>query len=253
MHWGRAKSILIVAFLFLNLLLGYQLWADRFSPTSAERDSAGLIEETEKLLESKNIRVMSPIPKDTPKLSTISVRYREEYRVPKHVKLSKPIRFISLLSRTTLREIQSKATIDHFDVYRLDSAAGREGVHVFHQIYRELPMFDVALQLFAENGEITGYNQTYVEVKSGGDPKDLTGQKIISAYAAVRSLAENYLSEGAVITDIRLGYHGQLFDSEDQTFVPNWRVTLSDGEPYYVHAFTGAVEAIQSYEREISR
>jgi regulatory protein YycI of two-component signal transduction system YycFG len=106
-------------------------------------------------------------------------------------------------------------------------------------------MFDVPLQLFAENGEITGYKQTYVEVKSGGEPTDKAGQKIISAYAAVRSLAENYLSEGAVITDIRLGYHGQLYDSEDQTFVPNWRISLSDGEPYYVHAFTGAVEAIQ--------
>lgn len=253
MHWGRAKSILIVAFLFLNLLLGYQLWADRFSPTAAERDSAGLMEETEKLLESKRIRVVPPIPKETPKLSTISVRYQEEFRVPKQVKLAKPIRFISLLSRATLREIENKSSIKHFSEYRLDSATGTDEVHLFHQVYRELPMFDVTLQLFAENGEITGYKQSYVEVKSGGDPKDLSGQKIISAYAAVRSLAENYLSEGAVITDIRLGYHGQLFDSEDQTFVPNWRVTLSDGEPYYVHAFTGAVEAIQPAQRGFPR
>ncbi|WP_438445152.1 two-component system regulatory protein YycI [Gorillibacterium sp. sgz5001074] len=249
MNWGRAKTILIMAFLFLNVLLGYQLWADRFSPTASERDSATLIEDTEKLLDTKSIRVISAIPKDTPKLSTINVRYPEAYREPKEMELAKPIRFISLMSRTTLREIQSKSLISHFDQYRLDSPVSKDGVYVFHQLYRELPMFDVVLQLFAENGEITGYKQTYVEVKSGGGPNDPSGQKIISAYTAIRTLAESYLSEGAVITDIKLGYHGQLFDSEDQTLVPNWRITLSDGEPYYVHAFTGAVEAIQSYGR----
>jgi len=26
MDWGRAKSVLIVSFLVLNVLLGYQLW-----------------------------------------------------------------------------------------------------------------------------------------------------------------------------------------------------------------------------------
>lgn len=245
MDWRRAKSILIFAFLCLNLILAYQLWADRFSQTALNRDAADLEAETKKLLESKNIRVMPDIPKDTPKLSIINVRLREEYRAPKEVKLEQPIRFISLLSRSTLRDIQNRSAISHFDAYRLDASVNRKDVFLFHQVYGELPMFDVPLQLFAENGEITGYKQTYVEVKSGGEPTDKAGQKIISAYAAVRSLAENYLSEGAVITDIRLGYHGQLYDSEDQTFVPNWRISLSDGEPYYVHAFTGAVEAIQ--------
>lgn len=249
MDWGRAKSILILSFLALNLILGYQLWSDRFSQTASERDSADLMEETDKLLESKGIKVLSEIPEDTPKLTTINVRYQEEYRIPKQVKLAKPIKFISLLSRTTLKEIQNKTTIDHFEAYRMDSSASEENTYLFHQIYRELPMFDVELQLFAENGEITGYKQSYVEVKSGVEPKEKSGQRIISAYAAVRSLAESYLSEGAVITDIRLGYHGQLYDSEDQTFVPNWRVTLSDGKPYYVHAFTGAVETIRSDEQ----
>lgn len=253
MNWGRAKTILILAFLFLNVLLGYQLWADRFSPTASERDSASLVEETKKLLESKQIRVVPAIPKDTPKLSTINVRYPEGFREPKEVVLPKPIRFISLLSRATLREIETKTSIGRFSAYHLDSSLSKENVHIFHQLYRELPMFDVTLQLFAENGEITGYKQTYVEVKSGGGPEDPSGQKIISAYTAVRTLAESYLSEGAVITDIKLGYHGQLFDSEDQTFVPSWRITLSDGEPYYVHAFTGAVEAIQPFDTRAGR
>ncbi|MDF2921146.1 MAG: hypothetical protein K0R57_60 [Paenibacillaceae bacterium] len=250
MDWRRAKSILIFAFLILNLLLSYQLWADRFSQTALNRGSADLEAETKELLESKNIRVMPDIPKETPKLSTINVRFPEEYRTPKEVELEQPLRFISLLSRSTLREIQNKTALQHFDAYRLDTASAKGNRFLFHQVHGDLPMFDVTLQLFAENEEITGYKQTYVEVKSGGEPGGKAEQKIISAYAAVRSLAENYLSEGAVITDIRLGYHGQLYDSEDQTFVPNWRISLSDREPYYVHAFTGAVETLQPSEQE---
>lgn len=247
MDWRRAKSILIFAFLCLNLILAYQLWADRFS-SALSRNTAGLEAEKkllEKLLESKNIRVVPDIPKDTPKLSVINVRFQEQYRKPREVKLDKPIPFINLMSRSTLREIQNKTSLDHFQDYRLDNSSDKRDMFIFHQMYSEWPMFDVTLQLFAQNGEITGYKQTYVEVKSGVEPVNPSGQVIISAYAAVRTLAENYLSEGSVITDIRLGYHGQLYDTEDQSFVPNWRISLSDREPYYVHAFTGAVEAIQ--------
>jgi regulatory protein YycI of two-component signal transduction system YycFG len=242
MDWRRAKSILIFAFLCLNLILAYQLWEDRFSQAASDQETADLEAETRKLLESKTIRVIPEIPKETPKLPIINVSLREEFRNPQVTRLSQPIRFISMLNRSTLREIESKSGLRHFDAYRLDTSYGRKDVFLFHQIYRDLPMFDVTVQLFAENGEITGYKQTYVEVKSGVEAADKSGQRIISAYAAVRSLAENYLPEGAVITDIRLGYHGQLYDSEEQSFVPNWRITLSNREPYYVHGFTGAVE-----------
>lgn len=242
MDWRRAKSILIFAFLCLNLILAYQLWEDRFSQAASDQEAADLEVDTRKLLESKSIRVIPEIPKETPKLPIINVSLREEFRNPQVTRLSQPIRYISMLNRSTLREIEGKSGLRHFDAYRLDTSYGRKDVFLFYQIYRDLPMFDVTVQLFAENGEITGYKQTYVEVKSGVEASDKSGQRIISAYAAVRSLAENYLPEGAVITDIRLGYHGQLYDSEEQSFVPNWRITLSNREPYYVHAFTGAVE-----------
>lgn len=245
MDWGRAKTILIVSFLILNVMLGYQLWINRWSQTASGKDTADMIGETNKLLDSKKIRVQIDIPKNTPKLSQITVRYREEYRNGKQVKLSKPVGLDTVLNRNFLRDFANKTQISHLDAYRMDASMNRENTYVFHQTYRDLPMFDVTLQLFTENGQITSYKQAYVEVKSGGEPKDKSSQKIISAHAAIRTLAENYLSENAVITDIQLGYHGQLFDSEEQTFVPNWRVTLLGGESYYVHAFTGGVEVAQ--------
>lgn len=242
MDWGRSKTILIVSFFLLNLLLSYQLWLNRWYQNVSKSDTADMIEEMNKQLAAKNIRVLADVPKETPKLSQITVRFRDEYRTPKQVKLPQPVRFVSLFSRTTLRDIQSKTAIEHFDAYRLDTVMSTENRYVFHQVYGGLPMFDVTLQLLAENGEITGYKQTYVEVQSGGEPIEKGAQKIVSAYAVIRSLAENYLNDGAVITDVKLGYHGQLYDSDIQYFPPYWRISVSEREPYYVQAFTGAVE-----------
>jgi hypothetical protein len=53
------------------------------------------------------------------------------------------------------------------------------------------------------------------------------------------------LPVGSVITDIQLGYHGQRFDSETQPMLPFWRIVLEKGAPYYVQAFSGAVEGNQ--------
>jgi len=61
----------------------------------------------------------------------------------------------------------------------------------------------------------------------------------------VRLLAERYLKSGDVIRDIRLGYHGPMYDSESQLLAPKWRVMLEDGDIYYVHAISGEVERPQ--------
>ena len=243
MDWGRAKTVLIISFLSLNILLAYQLWVNRWSQ-AAGISSDRLIEETNRILAAKGIRLLSDIPKDTPTLSSISVHWGEEYQPLKSVELSTPIPVSLLLDSASTRDLGTWLGLEHFGEYELDAAASSQDVYVFYQMADGLPMFDVTLQFYADQNEIIGYKQAYVEVKSSEEPKERETQKIISAYTAIRSLAENYLKEGAVITDVRLGYHGQLFDSEDQTFVPYWRVLISDGEPYYVHAFTGAVEGL---------
>ncbi len=56
------------------------------------------------------------------------------------------------------------------------------------------------------------------------------------------------MPSGSVIKEIRLGYHGQLLDSQMQSAVPLWpvwRVSLESGESYYIHAFNGAIESVQ--------
>ncbi|UJF33344.1 two-component system regulatory protein YycI [Paenibacillus hexagrammi] len=156
--------------------------------------------------------------------------------------MKQPLNRSSIMGKGAGKELQARSGIPHFEAYELDSVTSKDRVYSFYQTYEELPLFDVRLQLYEDNGEITSYQQAYVEVESGVDQKE---QKLISAQLAVRSLVENYLSEGSIITDVRLGYHGQLYNSQTQPMFPHWRVTIDNGDIYYLQAFNGAVEPPQ--------
>lgn len=240
MDWGRAKTILILSFLFLNIMLGYQLWTTRWGQTGTESDTAFIIEETSKLLASKNIQLkVEEVPKDAPKLKSFTVQFDEASRNAEKVPLDSPLKWSSPFSKNLARELTSRSSVRYADQYAFDPVRSGNGVYVFNQLVDKIPLFDVTLQLYEENGQITGYKQAYVEVQSGGEQQE---QKVISAYTAIRSLAENYLPEGTVIVDVKLGYHGPNFDSETQYMLPFWRITPEEGNPYYVQAYNGEVE-----------
>lgn len=238
MDWGRAKSALIISFLLLNILLGYQLWNSRYGSARSFSDTSMLIEETNQLLKSKNIKLQArDIRKDMPKLK--AVNYKEVVNTSQLVALKEPISSSTLFSRSVKKATLTKAGISYVEFFQTDPAISRENVQVYNQMYNGLPMFDIHLQLFEEKGKITGYKQVYVEVQSGRDSKE---QKVISAYSAIHSVAENNLSDNAVITDVALGYHGQRYESDTQYMLPTWRIVLADGQNFYVQAFSGAVE-----------
>lgn len=239
MDWGRAKTILILSFLLLNMVLGFQLWtASKSKQTELAADTSGVIEELNRVLQSKNIRLTEELPKDVPELKAFTVKFDESIKLGEHLKLKTPTTMTSILAKGAGKKVQTLSEIPHFDQYQFDSVTSKNGVFTFNQMYGELPMFDVRVELYEENGEITSYRQAYVEVESGVEQKE---QKLISAQMAVRSLVENYLSEGSMITEVRLGYHGQLYNSQTQYIFPYWRVTV-DGDIYYLQALNGAVE-----------
>src|SRR5690606_14212911 len=103
------------------------------------------------------------------------------------------------------------------------------------------PMFGVQLELHHRDQKITAYRQDRIVIlPSEGMP----ARKVLPAAQAVANLIEKYLPFGAVIREIRLGYHGHIFDeTETQVTAPTWRVLLDDGEIYYIHAISGEVSA----------
>ncbi|MCD1261833.1 two-component system regulatory protein YycI [Paenibacillus athensensis] len=243
MDWGRAKTILILSFLFLNMILGYQLWTSKSKQTELAADTTGIVEELNRVLSSKNIRLSEELPKDVPKLTEITVKFDENMKPDEKIPLKTPTTMNSILGKGTSKDVPARSEIPHLDLYQFDAIASKDGVYVFNQMYGGLPMFEVRVELFEDQGQVTKYRQTYVVVEASGEQKE---QKLIPAQLAVRSLVENYLSEGSIITDVRLGYHGQIYNSQTQYMIPYWRVAIGNGDIYYVQAFNGAVEAPQN-------
>ncbi|TVY10727.1 two-component system regulatory protein YycI [Paenibacillus cremeus] len=246
MDWGRAKTILILSFLLLNAVLGIQLWSSRSDLLDLEANPSGAAEEIQRLLKSKNIQVPAEIPKDVPKLKEIVAKFDENLTPGKPIPLQKPFKFDPLITKGSFKDVLSKTGIPKIDMYQWDPMTSVNGTYIFHQMYGRLPMFEVQVELQEKAGLVSTYRQGYVEVQPEGDQKE---QKVISAYIALRSLIENFLPQGAVITGVQLGYHGQVYNSQTLNMWPSWRVSLSNGDSYFVHAFNGAVEEPQKNKK----
>jgi regulatory protein YycI of two-component signal transduction system YycFG len=243
MNWSRAKTILICSFLLLNMILGFQLWStNRSKQTEIALDTSSTIEELNRALHNKNIRLTDDLPTDVLKMKVITVKYDDSMKPTEQKMLKAPMSMSILLGKGASKEVQAQSEIPHFNTYQLDSAMSKNGIYVFTQLFGKLPLFDVKVELNEKNGEITSYRQAYVEVESGVEQVE---QKLIPAQLAVRSLVDNYLSAGSIITEVRLGYHGQPYNSQTQPMFPHWRITIDNGDIYYLQAFNGAVESPQ--------
>lgn len=240
MDWSRAKSVLILAFLVLNMLLGYQLWMDElnlraFSQNAAKRD------EMNRMLEMKEIHLQAVVPEGMPVLKELTVRVEHTGQADKWEALSRNIPVSQLRDAGFIRNLLAPV-IPQIEHYAPDPYQSANGIFVMHQLYNELPMFPMRLELAAEAGQITKYKMAYAAEVDPADEETSKEQQVLSAYTVLGNLAEYYLPQGSVIVDVRLGYHGPIFESETQVLAPYWRIVLSEGETYYVHAVTGAVE-----------
>jgi len=244
MDWSRAKTVLIWAFLLLNVLLGYQLWMDELNLTTFA-ENATRRDEMNRILEQKEVRLTAAVPEGTPSLREITVALRLGGPSSEPLALSEPFARSRLNDAGLVRESLA-ADVPNLDAYEPDPFATRPGdaAYVMNQLYGDLPMFEMRLELYGNGDTIDRYRISYseVETSSPAETPPTPGQEVLSAYVVLGSLAENYLPQGAVVSDVRLGYHGPIFESETQVLAPYWRVVLQTGETYYVHAVNGAVE-----------
>jgi regulatory protein YycI of two-component signal transduction system YycFG len=237
MDWGRAKSVLIFSFLLLNVLLGYQLWLDVRERLNTNVDLTDFPPETLRLMQEKNIRLPGSIPSAAPELKDLFYRFVSEPDEAGRKQLKTPVD--SKIVYLSEQELQDglKGEIPELDKYSFDPAASSGNAFVFYRLTETFPIFDVKLELYYSNQKIIAYHQDKVEIVSSSDTK---GQAVLSASKAIASLVEK-LPAGSVIKEIRLGYHGQRFDSEDQVAAPSWRVILEDGTTIYMNAISGEV------------
>ncbi|WP_308636958.1 two-component system regulatory protein YycI [Paenibacillus silvisoli] len=236
MDWGRAKSVLIFAFLLLNLVLGYQLWSNIREGLRTSANVSDLSPEAQALMEEKKIKLGSAgIPSETPELRDLTYRIKTKLGQGERHELKKPVDSKVVFDSKELKESLG-GIIPELGNYAL--GAVYENEFILYRMAEGRPMFDVKLELFYNNSnqKIIAYKQDLIELLPS---QDAASQSVLSATKVVTSLIENQLRNGAVIEEIKLGYHGQIFDSDIQVSAPTWRVLLEDGGQYYMNAISG--------------
>ena len=73
MDWSKAKTILIVAFLITNMLLGVVLLSNNKTTDSTTKQ--GFVEDVTRLLNNKDIKIDTEISREIPSLNTLEVEY----------------------------------------------------------------------------------------------------------------------------------------------------------------------------------
>lgn len=244
MDWGKAKNVLIYAFLVLNLLLCYQLWMDLRDQVSANLDFTSLSAETQAVMEQKDIRVLCPIPAATPQLPDITYTYSGEEQDDPPVLLEEPIDSGLIYSSFTELSRALEGQIKDIANYRFDeqeTEVGQVGKFVLHPLVdNKYSLFQVRLELINNNQKIVAYRVPKIEIgASSSEDKDV--QKVLPASQALSSLIEKYFPADSVVKEIELGYYGELFNSESQVASPMWRFMLENGSAYYVDAISADI------------
>lgn len=233
MDWSRAKSVLIFSFLLLNLVLGLQLWRDLRDTAGPSLDFKSLDAGTQRLMEAKDIQVLAPIPDGTPELPKLSYTYMQGGE-GKKVKLVKPVdsRLIfspSELTKALRSEIPDISNYDYDPLAEYDTK-GVFSAFVLHPLVEDRwPLFKVNLELYYSNQKITEYREIPVKLTTTKEK-----ETALPAAKALGRLVGNYLPLKAIVKDIRLGYYGRDFNSDNQVAVAVWRFILEDGQEYYV-------------------
>jgi YycH protein. len=240
MDWSRAKSVLILAFLLLNVVLGYQLWENVSERLNTGQKLGDLDADTLRMMKERGISLATSasIPSETPELRDLTYRFTTT-GMAEEIALEKPVDSRIIFDEKELIA-QLGGVIPDLAEYKYDQLASYDGIFVLYRMAGGRPMFDVKLELFYsnQNQKITAYRQTQVELV---DADESEAHEVLPASKAIAPLVDKYLEEGSVIKEISLGYHGQLFNSETQYAAPSWRILLENGKPFYVHAISAEV------------
>ncbi|BAH46887.1 MULTISPECIES: two-component system regulatory protein YycI [Brevibacillus] len=250
MDWSRTKTILIWAFLLLDLFLLYQVYVTRISLWNDKEVAQSEKWNTELYLNQQNITLDTEVPQDTPAMSNLDAEYVGINPISLHeiselqatvekmalaAKLNPPMQIRGQLNpQELLRQIGPR--LIYSDQYVADPYQSNQARLLYWQVYDKMPVFVAPLEMYLDNGAVLGYRQTFFHLR-----KQQGERQVISGYAALRSLVDKQIiTPGERIENVSLGYYGS-YDADIQTLVPVWRV-VHDGKWHFVNAITGALE-----------
>lgn len=225
MDWSKAKSYLILTFLLLDILLGYQYYTAREQAQEYVQSFSSQLQELKDLLREHHMVLQTDVPKDTPTMSFLQVSHphqdvREfvdqklhDVQVIEDDKSKGRMKFLSAEGEfTSSRDgyysmkyaaplhIEADSTkfganilsavtptVWHSERYQEDIISKDRSFVWYLQSYDKYPIFSAILEVQLQNSQIISYNQKALEIGAVQDG----GQRVLSALQAVRSVAES--------------------------------------------------------------
>lgn len=281
MDLSRAKTVLILAFLALNLFLGYQLWLEGgvTALTYVQRESE--LSRLEVALQEAGITLTTPLPRGAVRISHLVVEPvllpRQEvlnifFPDPEGLVLQRleqdvhywqngrrlifypgglvsfrtnpPEPVLELNQEEALLKAQKFLEgVGAAPYLKLDCQLRLDvgWKLLFAQEYESFPLFGESLQMVIQGDHISSVELYLVE------PLGFSGQEreIIQVSTALLRFLEEYGDrvEGTAIIDLTLGFYSTYYNAERWEIPPVWRIRFNNGEVFYINAFTGYPEA----------
>ncbi|MCR3920971.1 MAG: two-component system regulatory protein YycI [Firmicutes bacterium] len=276
MDLSRVKTVLIVAFLGLNIFLGYKLWLVPQTLRQASVLTREQMEQTAELLAEHGFELEVPLPKQIPRLALLHVsRQQLEDASWVYNFLGEQVPNVQYADGKTVYTVgaaslevadnghivyksglqgtggeNSRALAERqlreWDLWqhnmKLDLAVpwGQNGYRYrFVQTYQSFPLFFSDVEVFLRDGVLQELHLNQASAHGFGD-KEVT---VISAQTAIETFVREApaLNKKSII-DISLGYYSLNYDAERWESAPVWRIATADGTSFYINAFTGEAE-----------
>lgn len=244
MNWEGIKTVLIVAFLLLDLLLGWSFWQEM---KGERNDMDGQWMESD-MLKSRLERSGVTLPEwrgALPELRYWSLQTQTD-RLTGQANEKKEQKAVPIVynegqwnaTRPPLSVLEDKEKanqwIPHYSSYTL--AKKDTDRHLYYETQEGYPVFDLTLEIWIEGERIRAYRQSYAAFVDGGEARVL-----ISPYVAVQSLLDQKLiGAGTHIESIAPGYRLVQPEAQEAFLVPVWRI-VTDRSIYDVNGFVGTI------------
>lgn len=241
MDWGKAKSIFIIAFLILNLSLGYQLYLMNFNQLEDIQATNSDIAEISDKLKQQEITITIEIPKEMPEMHFLQVKNK--------IYANNSVLNNSHNNDEELDSLQMiiYENIANFEQYKFsERESNSDNYFVYYQHDGAFPFYGSKLEVFLNEDGTIYYTQNYYEIVSQG-----LDRQVISSYSALQTILDQQLiPSGAEIIEIELGYHGQTSQSSIQLLTPVWKISYSingNKNELFVNAMTGGLQNVNGY------
>ncbi|KJF46648.1 two-component system regulatory protein YycI [Bacillus altitudinis] len=273
MEWNKTKTIFILAFLVLDIFLGFQYFEKRST------DHFAIIEKTDTLEEMKADGIKYGNLSDEAKIGYRITAEKKQYTkkdvdgladqktkstFPKTEKddpvtllemtFNKPVALPKKDMKTAATNLVSQRLLDGKN-YKLWSIDEESGEIVFFQTYKGKYIFQEGLDDTETIGKITldvndqnevvSYRQSMVT-----SINEVRKETLVPALETVKDLyTQNMLSQNTTVKKVELGYYTQYPGASTQVMVPVWRVEIEGvatgskkktEEEYLINAIDGS-------------